>query len=124
MAFNKKKRRKIIVDDKEYFWIATGNGGWIDLCISSEIIGSPKLLTEFDYKHPVDNKNIANQFVITPYIVSQVIEYAISQGWKPFEKGKDFELNVDDKIDLRFDKNIPINDKDFCLKVKLQLTTR
>jgi hypothetical protein len=125
MALNKKERRKIVVDDKEYFWIATGNDGWIDLCISSEIKGSPKLLTGFDYKYPVDDDiNIAYQFVITPYIVRQVIEYALSQGWKPFEKGKDFALPVDDKIDLRLDKNTAISEKKSWLQFSLRMTTK
>ena len=106
MTFSKKKRRKIVVDEKEYFWIATGNDDWIDLCISSEIKGSPKLLTAFDYYYPpIQSTNISvNKFVVTPYIVRQVIEYALSVGWKPFEKGQDLGLQVDDKINLRLEK--------------------
>jgi hypothetical protein len=47
-----------------------------------------------------------NQFVITPYTVRQVIEYALSTGWKPFEKGRDLTIaDMDDKIDLRLDRN-------------------
>ncbi len=124
MAFNKKKKRKIIVDDKEFFWSATGNDEWIDLYVSSEIKGSPKILCKFEYHHlPVTTSYVdilANQFVITPHIVRQVIEYAFSIGWKPFEKGKDLNLlHIDDKINLRLDKNIAINDKEFWFQFSL-----
>ena len=47
-----------------------------------------------------------NQFVITPYTVREVILYALSQGWKPLERGKRFHIaNIEDKIDLRLDQN-------------------
>ena len=106
MAFSKKKRRKIVVDEKEYFWIATGNDDSIDLCISSEIEGRPKLLTGFDYHYAAaSGKNFAKQFVVTPAIVRQARQYALAVGWKPFEKGKDLELQVDDKIDMDFERD-------------------
>ena len=70
--------------------------------------------TDFDYHQiPVKIENkppliavLTNQFVITPYTVRQVIEYALSQNWKPFEKEADFFIkDIDSKIDLRLDKN-------------------
>jgi hypothetical protein len=80
----------------------------------TETEGSPKLLCGFDYhqtpiKHEVNGQiftQTTNQFVITPYTVRQVIEYALSTGWKPFEKGRDLTIaDMDDKIDLRLDRN-------------------
>ena len=122
MAFSKKKKRKIIVDEQEFFWAATGNDGWISLCVMSEIKGGSKLLCKFDYHHiPIeithngrDLKILANQFVITPNTVRQAIEYALSIGWKPVEKGADLNLgHIDEKIDLKLDKNRNINSIDF-----------
>jgi hypothetical protein len=98
VTFSQKKRRKITVGDHDFFWVATGNDGYIDLCVSSEIKGSPKLLTAFDYHY--DAQSSAKQFVVTPFIVRQVIEHALQNGWKPFEKGRDLELPAADKFNL------------------------
>lgn len=119
MAFNKKKKRKIVVDEKEYYWSATGNDGWISLCVMTDVQESPRLFTAFDYHQipvagepfEIDGKEykvtfLTNQFVITPYTVRQVIEHALSIGWKPFEKGRDLTIaDIDNKIDLRLDRN-------------------
>jgi hypothetical protein len=118
VAFSKKKKRKIIVEDKEYFWSATGNDGWISLHIMTEVQGSSKLSCSFDYHQiPIKSDDItilANQFVITPFTVRQVVEYALSIGWKPFEKGQDIDLRkIDDKIDLKLDKYRAIDEKEF-----------
>ena len=49
---------------------------------------------------------LSNQFVITPYIVRQVIIYGKLNGWHPMEKGplKRFG-HLDDMIDLRLEQN-------------------
>src|SRR5262245_42406897 len=110
MTLTKKQRRKIVVAGKTYFWQASGNDGSIDLCVTGEIKNGQKLLTGFDYRYQPSETAFGKiydiQFVITPYIVRQVIEYALSVGWKPFEKGADLHLKVEDKIDLRLDKNM------------------
>lgn len=119
MAFNKKKKRKIVVDGKQYYWSATGGDNCIGLTVMTDIQGSAKLICHFDYHQiPVKGDSfvvdgielnvtfLTNQFIITSYTVRQVIEYALSQSWKPFEKGEDLFLgSLDDKIDLRLDKN-------------------
>ena len=114
MAFTKKKKRKISVGGKEYFWSVTGNDGWISLTIMADVQGGSRLVCHFDYHqipikieiYPLNTIFLTNQFVITPYTVRQVIEYALTQDWKPFEKGADIFLgSLDDKIDLRLDKN-------------------
>ena len=112
MAFSKKKKRKITVDGQEYFWSATGDDGWINLYVMVNIQGGQKLWCQFDYhqdKTPHDDGGgftLSNQFVITPYIVRQVIEYGLKNGWTPLEKGAEIRLGyLDDKIDLRLDQN-------------------
>ena len=114
MAFSKKNKRKITVDENVYYWSATGGDGWIGLFIMTDIQGSSRLESYFGYHQiPVKTENsrlnavaLTNQFIITPYTVRQVIEYALTQKWKPFEKGKDLSLGcLDNKIDLRLDRN-------------------
>ena len=133
MAFSKKKKRKITVDDKVYYWAATGNDNWISLCIMTEVEGSSRLNCKFKYHHlPINSKIgnreitiLANQFVITPYIVRQIIEYALSIGWKPFDKGTELNLgNIDDKIDLRLNKNRAINEKEAWLSFSSQVSKK
>lgn len=115
MAFAKKNKRRITIDDQLYYWSATGNDGWISLNIMPDTEGGTRLNCAFDYHHIVTETArtevgnitfLGNQFVITPYVAEQVIKYALSIGWKPFEKGNQLNLGfVDDKIDLRLDKN-------------------
>ncbi|MBU2714135.1 hypothetical protein [Zooshikella harenae] len=112
--FSKKNKRKITVDKNKYYWSATGDDGWINLYIMNDIPNSPKLVCyfyyhqdeiEFEYDGKIGVK-LTNQFVITSYIVRQVIEYGLSKGWEPFKKGKDLRLgHIDEYIDLRLDKN-------------------
>jgi len=76
-----------------------------------EIQGGQKLFCQFDYhQDKVLNDDgsisLSNQFVVTPYIVRQVIEYGLQNGWTPLGKGSELKLwHLDDKIDLRLDKN-------------------
>ncbi len=87
MAFNKKKKRKITVEERHYFWSVTGNDGWISLTIMADVQGGSRLVCHFDYhqipieieNHPLNMIVLTDQFVITPYTVRQVIEYALTQ---------------------------------------------
>ena len=124
MAFSKKKKRKTVVNEKIYYWSATGNDGWISLCVMTETEGGQRLNCKFEYHHlPIESKFgtiLANQFVITPYTIRQTILYALSIGWEPFSKGKDLNLHhIDDKIDLRLDKNRAVNEKDSWFQFSL-----
>lgn len=114
MAFSKKNKRNITVDGKKYFWSVKGNDDWISLSVMTDVQGSSRLSCSFGYHQiPIKMNNgdfhftvLTNQFVITTYTVRQVIEYALSHNWKPFEKGKDLCLGkLDDKIDLRLEIN-------------------
>ena len=81
MAFNKQKKRKITVDEKVYYWSATGGDNYIGLSVMADIQGGSKLFCAFEYHQvpiKVENSTIKaiglnDQFVITPYIVRQVM---------------------------------------------------
>jgi len=111
MAFNKKKKRRMIVDGQLYFWSANGNDGWIDLWIMAHVPCGQKLSCYFAYHqdfipHSEGGYSTINQFIVTPYIVRQVILHGLQHGWKPLEPGPDLKLrHLDDQIDLRLDQN-------------------
>lgn len=114
MAFSKKKKRRITVDEKIYYWSATGGDDWISLSVMADVQGGSRLFCDLEYHQiPVKAKDsefnavfLTNQFIITPYTVREVIKYALSQNWKPLEEGADLFLgSLDDKIDLRLDIN-------------------
>lgn len=112
MAFSKKVKRRIMRDGQEFFWTASGDDGWSNLRVMVDINGGQQLHCMFDYHHdqnPIgtsEDRQLSNQFVVTPYIVRQVIEYGLSRGWTPLSGRGELRLgHVDDKIDLRFDKN-------------------
>ena len=111
MAFTKKQKRKIVVGDQEYYWVATGDDGWINLRVMVDVQGGQQLCCCFDYHQDRVPRgggvvSLVNQFVVTPYIVRQAIEYALTQGWTPLTGGGELLLgHIDDKIDLRLDQN-------------------
>lgn len=114
MAFTRKKKRRIVVDGHLLYWSATGNDGYINLAIMSAFEKSGKVFASFDYHHiqvPFSHNGCqgilnTDQFVITPYIVRQVVQLAIAQGWNPLEKSDNTQLgHVDSLIDLRLDQN-------------------
>lgn len=96
--------------DQEYFWVASGNDGYIDLRAMA-IEGGQLLACTFGYHHRETPRSdghtsLKQQFVVTPYIVRQVIEYGLTHDWKPLECGPEMSLgSLDDKIDLRLEVN-------------------
>ncbi|MGE3801265.1 MAG: hypothetical protein AB7H80_09610 [Candidatus Kapaibacterium sp.] len=108
MSLPKKGRRKITVDKSEYGWVASGNDGWIDLCVEAYRNLGRLLQARFDYHHqqlPCDSDSGGirerQQFAITPVVVRQVIEYGRDAGWVPEEKGLPFYLGyLDSVLDL------------------------
>lgn len=114
MAFTRKNKRRIVVDDHLLYWSATGDDGWINLSIMSPFKNSGKVFAAFDY-HQIrvpttingcEHISLTDQFIITPYIVRQVVQLALSQGWKPLEKSDNLQLGyVDERIDLRLHQN-------------------
>jgi len=115
MAFTRKNKRRIIVDGYLLYWSATGDDGRINLSIMSDFEKSGKVFASFDY-HQIPVTRIINgyeyteltdQFIITPYIVRQVVQLALAQDWKPLEKCDNLRLGqVDERIDLRLHRNL------------------
>ena len=111
MAFTKKNKRILVVGDQEYLWTVSGNHGQLDLRVMADVDGGQQLVCSFGYHHdrtPRGDGSVAytNQFVVTPYIVRQAIQYGLSQGWAPLAGRGVLRLGrVDDAIDLRLDRN-------------------
>ena len=111
MAFAKKSKRRITVGDQAYFWSCTGDDGWISVWVGCDVQGGQRLSCSFDYHQDVmpsgpGRWTVSNQFVVTPYIVRQVIDHALAQGWTPLSGGGELQLgSLDGLIDLRLDQN-------------------
>lgn len=112
MAFPNKKKRRITVDDQMYYWVASGNDGHIDLRVMVDNQGGQALRCCFDY-HQEDHSppgsgghSLVKQFVVTPHIVRQVIELALSRGWTPASGGGCLNLGpLDHFPELRLSQN-------------------
>ncbi len=115
MTLPKKGLRKITVDGFHYAWSAKGNDGGISLTVAPLYNEGQILTTEFDYHSKVVDGGILEdgskwrtsiqQLIVTPYIVRQVIEYALKNGWNPLEKGPQLNIYpIEDKIDLRIEE--------------------
>lgn len=102
-VLSKKKARRIVVDDQEYFWVATGQNGYLDLFVERNIPSSPKLTCVFDY----GNENVAGakQVAITPSVARRAIVRARELGWNPDAPGKDLRLQPGEhKLDIGRDR--------------------
>lgn len=115
MAIPKKGLRTITVQGKKFGWISSGtdNGVYIVVVALPQRTGR-KLVwgTAYYYRPPEpipdrSGQNTAgygykNITTITPYIVRQVIDHALQQGWDPDTPAKDwFFLKKETVIDLR-----------------------
>lgn len=82
MAINKIGSRKIIVDNKEFRWSATGNDGWISIAIWPVDVDM-KIVGIFDYhakyeKSSDDDKpytKVQGQIIITNRVIRKIIDY-------------------------------------------------
>lgn len=114
MALPKKGLRKITVLDKKFGWISTGtDGGVYIVVVALPQQNGRKLIwgTGYYYRPPEPffdasgnkiGEGYQNLTTITPYIVRQVIEHALQQGWQPDQPATDaFYLHEDTVIDLR-----------------------
>lgn len=81
MAISKKGSRKIIVENAEFRWNATGNDGWITIVICSLDNNSVKLIGTFQYhdEHTNEKDNrgaylqTKGQIIITNRVIRQII---------------------------------------------------
>lgn len=75
-----KNKRKIIVNDQTYFWIAKGNPEKINLTVENST--RKKLFAKFDYNTlNEDSSYFVFPFIVTPYIVRKTILYALKNGY-------------------------------------------
>lgn len=109
MAFNKKNKRKITVNENVFYWFYKFEKDILRLTVMTDEKTHSRLICDFDYKNfwlyfkdIVEGKDIKiPSWNLSPKIVRQIIDYAILNGWKPFEKGKDFVIqDIENKIDL------------------------
>ncbi|MDH5730645.1 MAG: hypothetical protein OEZ58_16780 [Gammaproteobacteria bacterium] len=78
MAINKKGSRKIIVDDHEFRWRATGNDGWITIVIWPVENENSKVVGNIGYHSNIVKVNegayvCTDQIVVTNRIISEII---------------------------------------------------
>lgn len=101
MSLPKKGSRKIKVNRIEYLWIAKGNGQDINLIIAPKQNGV-KIICSFDYDTEYKDSHLfANPFVITPYVVGEVIRFALNKGYSPEKKTTQMNLgNLTKKLKL------------------------
>ena len=78
----RKKSRVITIDNEQYRWLSSGNDAGVFVWIEQKKTPAQKLFSSFSY----------NYKAITPALVRKLILYALSQGYTPREKGKDFYL--------------------------------
>lgn len=117
MAFSKKNKRKITVNDSVNYWFYKFEKDSLKLTVMTDKKTHSKLICNFSYKElnkyfwelvkdddfHKDKGLLITPGVLTPYVVRQVIDLALETGWKPYEKGNDFVLNnIEHKIDINF----------------------
>ncbi len=80
MAISKKGSRKIVIEDTEFRWRATGNDGWISVVIwpvdneASRIVGSVGYHHDW-VKVSEDMSASSSQLVVTNRIIKEVIAH-------------------------------------------------
>jgi len=100
MALPAKGSRRILVNNHQYSWIASGNDEFVALIICDSKGKGQKLLVQLEY-HYQQKDGAWLPLSITPSIVEQVIKYGMAQGWKPESNEKELNLYaVTDKLKL------------------------
>lgn len=117
MAISKRKKRKIIIDEDVFYWVYKFQNDVLQLIVMTDEKTHSRLICDFTFKELnayfrelvkddgfyKDKLLILSPGVLTPFVVRQTIDIALSQGWKPFQKEKDFTLkNIAHKIDINF----------------------
>ena len=83
MTISKKGSRKIVVNNTEFRWVATGNDGWISVVIWPSDSDNQKLVGTFDYHteylNEVNEKGayvkLKGQILITNRVIREIIDY-------------------------------------------------
>lgn len=93
MAIPKKDSRKITIDGINYRWKVH----WRDSKMSTavELYDNPQSVLQITFPW-IPKKDFWDWYeipaIITPKIIANCIKSALSQGWKPTEKGKTFQF--------------------------------
>lgn len=107
MSRSLKHSHRIIVNDVEYRWRATGNDGWISVTIWPSNGVGPAIACQFRY-HETFNAtgpghwvSSGNQIVVTNKLVRRVILYSIdAESYVPTKAGTQLNIrNIEDKIE-------------------------
>ena len=98
MTLPKKGSRSISIDGCEFRYKVSGNDGWIDVLIELEAGRGQKLKAVFDYHTELSEGGMRHQErKVTPSIIRQLIQHALSIGWQP-EVGGEADLLVDGEV--------------------------
>lgn len=115
MAFSKKNKRKITVGENAFYWFYDFQKDILRLTVMSGEKTYSRLVCDFKYKNLwlyfselvkgeelYDNKIlIISAGVLTPWVVRQVIDYGLKNGWQPFTKGPAFIINdIEASLDI------------------------
>lgn len=95
MALNKKKSRKITVDDLGFRWVFFENSGWNDLTVQSDTGTGRKLVVRFPWE-PKANSKLAYE-PMTPAMVADAVRFGIVNGWFPNASGQPFICKYEDE---------------------------
>lgn len=95
MALSKKKSRPIVVDGQGYRWQFFENWGWNDVTIQCAEGTGPKLVIQFPWDHSPP-PYISFLPPVTPSKVSELIQNAIGQGWRPLSSDKTMNMKYVD----------------------------
>jgi hypothetical protein len=117
MAISKKGKRTITVGKDVFYWLHKFEEDSLRLIVMTQEKTNSKLICDFSYR----NLNIyfrelvkgddfykdkglwITEGVLTPWVVRQVIDYGLENGWSPFEKGKEFSVkDIEQKLDINF----------------------
>ena len=118
MAISKKGKRKITVGKDVFYWISDFQTDILRLTVMTEEKSNSRLICDFEYKNfwlyfkeIVQGQDIKiPSWNLSPKIVRQVINYGITNGWRPFEKGKEFVIkNIESKINIKESDSISEN---------------
>jgi hypothetical protein len=100
-----KGSRRIVVDDVEYRWCATGGDGYISIGIWPTNNLGPYVCGNMDYHQTwIDNRDgswssAGDQIVITNRIIRRIIEHAVTtHAYDPNVKGAQLNLRALDDV--------------------------
>lgn len=96
MALPKKKSRIITVNSISYRWLSSGSDEGVNVYVELADNPGQMLCNRFEYEYDKNDNRIG----ITPAHIKNLIEMALSAGWKPEENGPDLPMyKVYQKID-------------------------